>query len=433
MYLHSLTKKVKENDLIGLEQYNKFLVKKGLREDNGEGVLVGLTNISSIKGHTKDENGNIVPIDGKMTYRNKDIFEIVDYLSKNNEFGFEAVAFLLLFGTWPTKDDKKEIKKIFAEERELPVGFISNVLLSSPTDNIMSQISKALLALSAYDKNLKNLSVENVLIQCLHIVSILPRFAVYSYLSHNYFNNGKSLYIHYHNEKLTLPENFLQMLRLDGKFTKLEAQLLDLCLILQMEHGGGNNSTFTTRVVTSSGADTYMTMTAALSSLSGTKHGGANLKVVQMINDLKEKVKDTNNRLQIRDYLVKVINKKAFDKQGLIYGIGHAVYTKSDPRATILKQFAQKLAVEKNREYEFELYNTVAETALEILEEKSNKPLSINVDFYIGFVYSTLNIPEELFTPLFAIARSVGWSAHRLEELVNSGKIIRPSYEYIEK
>jgi citrate synthase len=287
------------------------------------------------------------------------------------------------------------------------------------------------LGLSAYDDKLKDLSIENVLSQCLNIISILPRFAVYSYLSHNYFNNGKSLHIHYHDEKLTLPENFLQMLRLDSGYSELEARLLDLCLILQMDHGGGNNSTFTTRVVTSSGADTYMTMTAALSSLSGPKHGGANLRVHQMFDDIKNNVKDISNKEEVKDYLNKILNKKAFDKQGLIYGIGHPVYSLSDPRAQILKRCAKDLAIEKNTLDEYNLYTLVEEIGLELVQSITNKQVCVNVDFYIGFVYSVLNIPEELYTPLFAIARCVGWSAHRLEELVNGGKIIRPSYESV--
>jgi citrate synthase len=431
--LTELSKLVVENNTISGEEYAKWNVKKGLREDNGEGVLVGLTNISKVIGHTVSDSGEIIPADGQLFYRGVNINDIVARLEQNQSLGYEEVAYLLLFGKMPTTEQYQNIRKIFAEKRELPVGFISNVLLTSPTENIMSQMSKALLALSAYDENLHDLSIENVLSQCLNIISILPRFSVYSYLSHNYFNNGKSLHIHYHNEKLTLAENFLQMLRIDAGYSDIEARLLDLCLILQMEHGGGNNSTFTTRVVSSAGADTYMTMTAALSALSGPKHGGANLKVHKMMKDLQKNVKDLTSEKQVTQYLEQVLDKQAFDNKGIIYGIGHPVYTITDPRATILKRFAKTLATEKNSLDEFELYERVAKIALKLVEQKtrSEKPRCINVDFYIGLVYSMLNIPEELYTPLFAMSRCVGWSAHRLEELTNSSKIIRPAYQSI--
>ena len=421
----------READQIDLKLFDEYEVQRGLRDKNGNGVLTGLTKISRIESFQM-VNGVKTPCEGKLWYRGYNCIELVKGFNHKN-FGFEEVAYLLLFGELPTEEQLKTFRHVLAAERTLPTNFTRDVIMKAPTSDIMSSMTRSVLTLASYDKNCKDTSVENVLRQCMGLISLFPVLAVYGYHAYNHYENDDSMYIHRPSKKLSTAENILMMLRPDKKYTELEARVLDTALVLHMEHGGGNNSTFTTRVVTSSGADTYAVIAAALCSLKGPKHGGANIKVVEMMRDLQKQVGDWTDEDKVRDYLQKLLNKEVFDKKGLIYGMGHAVYSLSDPRATVFKGFVEKLAKEKGREKDFALYSMVERMAPELIGQKSRiyKGVSANVDFYSGFVYSMLEIPLELYTPIFAIARIVGWSAHRIEELLNMDKIIRPAYKSV--
>ncbi len=427
--IKALSKLCREQNIIAPELYGKYNVKRGLRDINGKGVLSGLTKISRIES-SEIVDGKSVPCDGKLYYRGIDIRDLVDGFIKDDRLGFEETAYLLLFGKLPNEQELADFKRLLAESQSLPTNFTRDVIMKAPSKDMMTMLSKCVLTLASYDDNPDGLELSNVLRQCLNLISTAPRMVVYAYHAYNYYECRNSFYIHYPDPNLSIAENVLRMLRPDKKYTALEARVLDLALILHMEHGGGNNSTFTTHVVSSSGTDTYSAIAAALGSLKGPKHGGANIKVVQMIADLKENVTDLTDREAVSDYLRKLLHKEVFDKKGLIYGMGHAVYSISDPRALIFKRFVEDLAVEKNRLDDFALYSMIEEDAPKVIASERHiyKGVSANVDFYSGFVYSMLDIPVELFTPMFAIARMVGWSAHRLEELINVDKIIRPAY-----
>lgn len=418
-----------ESDIIDQDLYKKYDVKRGLRDINGKGVLAGLTNVSDV--HAKDIiDGKEVPCPGKLYYRGYNVEDLVNGFRKDKRFGFEEVAYLLLFGELPSIDELKEFKDVLVERRTLPSNFVRDVIMKAPSKDMMNSLSRSVLTLYAYDENPDETSIANVLRQSLNLISEFPMLMVYSYQAYNHSINGGSLYIHSPASELSTSENILRMLRPNMKYTELEAAILDIALVLHMEHGGGNNSTFTTHVVTSSGTDTYSAMAAALCSLKGPKHGGANIKVVQMFDDLKNKIKDWTNEEEVSGYLRRILHKEEFDKKGLIYGMGHAVYSVSDPRANIFKSFVEKLAVEKGRTEEFELYSMVERLAPKIIGEERHiyKGVNANVDFYSGLVYSMLDLPIEMYTPMFATARIVGWSAHRIEELINTDKIIRPAY-----
>lgn len=421
--------KVCENtDLISAELFDEYGVKRGLRDKNGNGVLSGLTHISKIEAF-KNVNGEKVPCDGKLWYRGYSIIDLVKGFH-GERFGYEETAYLLLFGRLPNSTELEEFKGILNASRTLPTNFTRDVIMKAPSKDIMNSMTKSVLTLASYDDNMADPSVSNVLRQCLQLIAILPMLAVYGYHAYNHYECGDSFYIHRPDENLSTAEDILLMLRPDKAYTELEAKVLDIALVLHMEHGGGNNSTFTTRVVSSAGSDTYSVVAAALSSLKGPKHGGANIKVVEMMRDMREQVSDLNDEDAIKEYLGKLLDKQAFDKKGLIYGMGHAVYSLSDPRARIFKSFVERLAKAKGREEEFRIYSAVERLAPEVIAEKRKiyKGVSANVDFYSGFVYNMLDIPLELYTPIFAMARIVGWSAHRIEELVNVDKIIRPAY-----
>ncbi|MCR4610173.1 MAG: citrate/2-methylcitrate synthase [Eubacterium sp.] len=432
-YTEKYEKVCREVDGVDIDVYEEFGVKRGLRDKNGSGVLTGVTNISRIdafemKGDEK------VPCDGQLWYRGYNVIDLVnDFAFKR--FGFEEVAYLLLFGELPTDAQLEEFKNMLSMVRVLPRNFTRDVIMKAPSRDIMNSITKGVLTLAAYDDNVSDISITNVLHQCLKLISEIPMISVYAYCAYNHYEKDDSMYIHRPDPTLSTAENILRMLRPDKKYTELEAQVLDASLVLHMEHGGGNNSTFTTRVVSSAGSDTYSVIAAALSSLKGPKHGGANIKVMQMIKDIKKNVPDTDDEDMLRNYLEKIVDKEAFDRMGLIYGMGHAIYSISDPRARVFKQFVEKLAHDKNMDKQYKLYADIARIAPEVIAKKRKiyKGVSPNVDFYSGFVYSMLGIPEELYTPIFAMARMVGWSAHRIEELINVDKIIRPAYMSIMK
>ena len=416
-------------DVVDKKLYDKFGVKRGLRDLDGHGVLTGVTNISKIVS-SKMVDGKEVHCDGELWYRGYNVIDMVkDFGFKR--FGFEEVAYLLLFGELPTADELAEFRAVLGKLNHLPTNFTRDVIMKAPSKDIMNCMTKSVLTLASYDDyDVADLSIPNVLRQCMALISEFPMLAAYGYCAYNHYEKDDSMYIHRPDIKLSTAENFLRMVRPDKKYTELEAQVLDAALVLHMEHGGGNNSTFTTRVVSSAGSDTYSVIAAALSSLKGPKHGGANIKVMQMMEDIREHVPDYNDLDTLKDYLAQIVDKKAFDNAGLIYGMGHAIYSISDPRARAFKEFVEKLAVEKNMEKEYELYANIEKIAPEVIAEKRKiyKGVSANVDFYSGFVYSMLGIPIELYTPIFAIARIAGWSAHRLEELVGNSKIIRPAY-----
>ena len=418
-----------ENYQINPSFYEQYDVKCGLRDADGRGVLAGLTGISKVQA-TKLENGVQVPAEGELFYRGYSISDLVNGFIQQNRFGFEEIIYLLLTGELPKADELKSFHELLADYQNLPAHFKSSVIMRMPSDNIMNGMEKCVLALHSTDPKPDDISIPNVMRQCLELIARFPSLAVYNYQMTQYFHKGSSMVLRKPKPDKTIAENLLTMMRPDGKYTQLEARLLDLALVLHAEHGGGNNSTFTMHVVTSSGTDTYSAISASLGSLKGPKHGGANLKVMEMFQDLKAHVTDWNNRDAIRSYLTGLLNREGFDHSGLIYGLGHAVYTVSDPRARILKKFAEMLSNEKQMHDEFQLYQTVEEIATELLLErrKTNKGVCANVDFYSGFVYEMLGIPMELYTPIFAIARIAGWSAHRIEELTNSNKIIRPAY-----
>jgi citrate synthase len=418
-------------DKVPAKLYLDYDVKRGLRDLNGKGVLAGLTNISEV--HAKDIiDGNEVPCDGMLFYRGYDVRDLSQGFLAQNRFGFEETTYLLLFGELPTESELESFQIELGERRTLPQNFCRDVIMKAPSKEIMISLAKSILTLYSYDQEAENTSIPNVMRQCLNLISQFPMLAVYSYNVYNH-SIGNSLFIHQPKEGLSTAENILLMLRPDKQYTKFEASVLDLALVLHMEHGGGNNSSFTTRVVTSSGTDTYSVMAAALASLKGPRHGGANIKVMQMFDDLKSKVNSWNDEEEVSDYLRKILQKEEFDRSGLIYGIGHAVYSKSDPRAEVFKGFVGKLAEDKGKKEEFNLYELVEKLAPKLIaeERKIYKGVNTNVDFYSGFVYSMLGLPLELYTPMFAIARIVGWSAHRLEELVSAEKIIRPAYKSV--
>ncbi|MGP1486819.1 citrate/2-methylcitrate synthase [Peptostreptococcus stomatis] len=418
-----------KNDGIDRDLFGKYGVKRGLRDEKGQGVLTGLTNISHLGG-TKLVDGVKVPTDGFLLYRGYDIVDLVQG-ALGKRYIFEEAAYLLLFGQLPNSQELDEFKSIIANAMSFPPSFTRDVIMKAATPDIMNNMTRSILTLSSYDDELNNLSLENVLRQCIMLISTFPMMAAYGYHAYNHYENDKSMYIHRPDKNLSLAENLLRMLRPNGEYSKLEARALDIALMLHMEHGGGNNSTFTTRVVTSSGSDTYSAIAAAMSSLKGKKHGGANLMVINMMDDIKAHVSDYDNEAEIEAYLRKILSKEAFDKKGLIYGMGHAVYTLSDPREVVFKKFVEMLAKETEHSKDMKLYNNIEKIAPRLIQEYRNtlKPVSPNVDFYSGFVYDMLGIPRELFTPLFAVARIVGWSAHRIEELISADKIIRPAYK----
>ncbi|NLC17495.1 MAG: citrate/2-methylcitrate synthase [Clostridiales bacterium] len=424
-----------KDNRIDPDLYLEHKVYRGLRDLEGKGVLTGLTKISEIESF-RLEDGKKVFIDGKLYYRGYDVQELVNGFINEGRFGFEEIAFLLLFGELPTKDELEEFKSLLSSYRSLPSSFVRDVIMKAPSSDMMVTLARSVLTLYSYDKNANDIFIPNVLRQCLQLIATFPLLAVYGFQAYEYYLTDKtSFFIHEPRPELSTAENILHMLRIDSKYTRLEAVILDLALVLHAEHGGGNNSTFTTRVVTSSGTDTYSAIAAALGSLKGPKHGGANAKVIAMFEDIKANVKDWKDKDEVRAYLKKILHKEAFDKAGLIYGIGHAIYSLSDPRATIFKSFVEKLSQEKGLHDEYVLYSIVEELAPQIIaeERKMYKGVSANVDFYSGFVYNMLGLPIELYTPIFAISRIVGWSAHRLEELINAGKIIRPAYMSVQE
>ena len=421
-----------ENDTISDSLFQEYGVNRGLRDINGKGVLTGLTNISKIVSFKEDENGKTVPCDGELWYRGYNVKTLINSIGKD-EFGFEDATYLLLFGELPDKQELKEFCQVLGESRTLPTNFTRDVIMKAPSKDIMNSMTRSILTLAAYDPDTSVQTIENNIRQSIQLIANFPMLAVYGYHAYNHYENDKSMYIHRPDPSLSTAENFLRMLRADKKYTKLEAQVLDVALMLHMEHGGGNNSTFTTRVVTSAGTDTYSAIAAAMSSLKGPKHGGANIKVMEMMNDIRTNVKDWADRDEVRAYLARMVDGEFFDHKGFIYGMGHAVYSLSDPRERIFKSYVEHLAVAKERQKDMLLYNTIEELAPELIAEKRHifKGVSPNVDFYSGFVYEMLGIPVELYTPLFAIARITGWSAHRLEEIVGMNKIIRPAYKSV--
>ena len=426
--IENLTEICKDHSTLDLSLYGKYDVKRGLRDVNGKGVLAGLTQVSNVCA-TKVVDGKEVPCAGKLSYRGYDIKDLTRGFIEDDRFGFEETTYLLMFGKLPTAQELQDFTKLLANQRSLPTNFVRDVIMKAPSKDIMNALSRSVLTLYCYDKNPDDIALPNVLRQCLNLISVFPLLSVYGYQAYNHYSCGKSLYIHNPKKDLSTAENILRMLRPDKKYSHLEAKILDLALILHMEHGGGNNSTFTTRVVSSSGTDTYSAVAAALGSLKGPKHGGANIKVVSMFNDMKKHIKDFSDEDEIRVYLRKLLHKEAFDKRGLIYGMGHAVYSVSDPRAQVLKGFVEKLAKEKGRMKDYQLYANVEHLAPEVIaqERRIYKGVSANVDFYSGFVYSMLDLPLELYTPMFAVARIVGWSAHRMEELINADKKFQAS------
>ena len=428
--IEALAKKCERK--IDEELFSTYNVNRGLRKRNGEGVLAGLTNISMIQSYTMIDR-EVVPCEGKLYYRGINIEDIVDGFISEGRFGFEEVCYLLLFGNLPNQNELDEFQAMIAEYRQLPTNFVRDIIMKAPSQDMMNMLARSVLTLYAYDDHGSDISIPNVLRQSIQLIALFPVLAVYGYQSYSHYEMGQSLFIHPPKEELSVAENILHLLRPDSHYTELEARLLDMALVLHAEHGGGNNSTFTTHVVSSSGTDTYSAIAAALCSLKGPKHGGANIKVVEMFADLKENVKDWTDDDQIREYLLKLLNKEPFDHAGLIYGMGHAVYSISDPRSKILSRFVKKLSEEKGREDEYHLYANVERLAREVIakERKIYKGVSANIDFYSGFIYSMLGLPHELYTPLFAIARIAGWCAHRMEELVNGNRIIRPAYKAV--
>lgn len=417
---------------IDLSLYMEYDVKRGLRDSSGQGVLTGLTEISDVIAFAVDENGERYPSEGRLYYQGYSVADLIGGI-ENRRFGFEETIYLLLFGKLPTKKQMSDFEEVLSYYRELPDTFVRDVVMKATSKNMMNTLQKCVLTLYSYDDNPDDVSIPNVLRQSLSLIAKLPLIAVYGYNAYRHYHENENLFIRNPKPELSMAENILQMLHPDGKYTELEARVLDVALILHADHGGGNNSTFTTHVVSSSGTDTYSAVAASLSSLKGPKHGGANLKVMEMFENIKENVSDWSDETELRGYLSRMLDKKAFDNSGLIYGMGHAVYTLSDPRCIILKKYAKKLSVEKHMEKEFALYESVERIAGECLAEKRRllKPVCANVDFYSGFVYAMLGLPKELYTPIFAISRIAGWSAHRIEELVNEGKIIRPAYKYV--
>ena len=423
-----------ENSTMDVALYGKYDVKRGLRDISGAGVLAGLTQISDVVSF-KNIDGVKAPCEGELYYRGINIAQLTKGFLSEGRMGFEETAYLLLFGSLPTEEQLAAFEGILKAQQSLPKNFVRDVVMKAPSRDMMNTLARSVLTLYAYDPLADDITLPNVLRQCLTLIAVFPMLSVYGYQAYNHYIMGKSLYIHNPSKKLSTAENILRMLRPDKKYTKTEAMVLDLALVLHMEHGGGNNSTFTTHVVSSSGTDTYSAIAAALGSLKGPKHGGANIKVVRMFDDMKKNVSDWTDEEEVGNYLRKLLHKEAFDNRGLIYGMGHAVYSISDPRACIFKKFVEKLANEKGREKDYQLYAMVERLAPKIIGEERHiyKGVSANVDFYSGFVYSMLDLPLELYTPMFACARIVGWSAHRMEELINTDKIIRPAYKNVKE
>jgi citrate synthase len=420
----------RENGVIDPELYKKYKVYRGLRDLDGKGVLSGITEISDIVSFKKLDDGTQIPIDGELYFRGINIHDLVDGFINEDRLGFEETTYLLLFGRLPNHQELTNFQNLLAKYRGLPGNFVRDIIMESPGEDMMNSLARSVLTLHAYDKNANDISLDNVLRQSLLLISVFPMLAVYGYRTYKHYFAGSDFFINNPRPELSAAENILRMLRKDGKYSRLEARILDLALVLHTEHGGGNNSTFTTHVVSSSGSDTYSSVAASLCSLKGPKHGGANIKVVTMIEDMKRKIKDWKDDDEVQAYLRDLLNGTVFDKAGLIYGMGHAVYSLSDPRANIFKSFVEKLSVEKGRQDEYGLYSSVARLAPKVIAEERQiyKGVSANVDFYSGFVYSMMDLPTELYTPLFAIARISGWSAHRIEELMNASKIVRPGY-----
>ena len=421
-----------ESQKIPTELYIKYEVNRGLRDLNGNGVLTGLSNISNVTAK-KIVDGVEVPIDGKLYYQGIDVEDIVAGFVKEKRFGFEETVYLLLFGKLPNKQELAEFCQALVEYRALPASFTRDVIMKAAGKDMMNSIARCVLTLYNYDDNSDDLSIPNILRQCLQLISVFPRLAVYGYHSYRHYEHKESLIIHLPNPKLSFAENILHMLRPDSKFTELEARILDLSLVLHADHSGGNNSTFTIHVVGSTDTDAYSAMAAALGSLKGPKHGGANNKVMGMMDDLQKNVKDTKDEAQVADYLTKLLNKEAYDKKGLIYGMGHAIYSLSDPRAVMFEGFVKELSQQNGRSEEYELYAMIANIAPKIIADKRKmfKGVSANIDFYSGFVYDMLGLPPELYTPIFAMARVAGWSAHLIEEHISGGRIIRPAYKSV--
>ena len=417
---------------INPELYPKYDVKRGLRDINGKGVLAGLTEIGEVEAY-KTVDGKQIPCEGKLYYRGLDIEELVKGFVSEKRFGFEEITYLLLFGRLPDKKELADFSALLGSYRTLPTHFVRDIIMKAPSKDMMNTLARSVLTLYSYDDRGDDISIPNVLRQSLQLIALFPMLSVYGYQAYSHYHDGKSLYIHQPHPELSTAENILYTLRPDSSYTDFEAKVLDIALVLHMEHGGGNNSSFTTHVVSSSGTDTYSSVAASLGSLKGPRHGGANIKVVRMFEDMKEKVKDWKDEDEVGSYLRALLHKEAFDYAGLIYGMGHAVYSLSDPRANIFKSFVERLSKEKGREDEFALYSMVEQLAPKIIgdERKIYKGVSANVDFYSGFVYSMLDLPLELYTPIFAMAHIVGWSAHRIEELANNGKIIRPAYKSV--
>lgn len=427
----ALAKLSKEAGNIDPELYTKYDVKRGLRDVNGKGILTGLTNISDVRA-VKTVNGQTVPDHGHLFYRGYDVKDLVAGFTSEKRFGYEEVTYLLLFNKLPDKKELADFARLLSDYRSsLPTHFVRDIIMKAPSRDMMNTLARSVLTLYSYDDLADDTSIPNVLRQCLELISLFPLLSIYGYQAYNHYHNGESLYVHQPRPELSTAENILHILRPDSSYTPLEAKLLDLALVLHMEHGGGNNSSFTTHVVSSTMTDTYSVIAAAIGSLKGPRHGGANIKVVKMFDDMMKHVSDWTDEDAVSDYLRRLLHKEAFDKAGLIYGVGHAIYSKSDPRAEVFRKFVENLSIEKGLHKEFALYSLVERLAPRVIaqERQMFKGVSINVDFYSGFVYKMLNLPMELYTPIFAIARIVGWSAHRLEELATNGKIIRPAYK----
>ena len=422
-----------KNDTIPDELFREYMVNRGLRDVNGKGVLTGLTNISEINSF-REIDGKRVPIDGELWYRGYNVETLVKRFSEDR-YAYEILTYLLLFGELPDDEQKQEFIRVLSVARNLPTNFVRDVIMKAPTRDIMNSMTRSILTLASYDKYAQQTDLANVIRQSINLIATFPMLAIYGYQAYNHYENLESMYIHRPDPDMSTAENILMMLRPDRKFTPTEAKVLQAALLLHMEHGGGNNSTFTTRVVTSSGSDTYATIAAAMSSLKGPKHGGANIKVMEMMANIRENVRDWNDDEEIEAYLTRMIKGSVFDHQGLIYGMGHAVYSLSDPRERIFRSFVARLCVEKGREVDMMLYKKIEDIAPRVIaaERKIYKGVSPNVDFYSGFVYDMLGIPVELYTPFFALARITGWSAHRLEEIVGMGKILRPAYMSVMK
>lgn len=431
--IEKLSSRAVLNDPINPDLYEKYDVKRGLRNANGTGVLVGLTRIGDVVGYEIGANGEKIPVPGRLMYRGYDVVDLVKDAESHDDYCYEQCAYLLLMGELPTKDELQRFRDFLGSVRSLPPNFTEDMIMKAPSQDIMNKLARGVLASYSYDENPEDRSVPNIMRQCIELISRFSTLAAYGYQARRRYYENQSMFIHNPISSLSTAENFLHLIRPDGKYTKLEAQVLDLALIIHAEHGGGNNSSLTVHVVSSADTDTYSAIAAAVGSLKGRRHGGANIRVVEMMDEIKKNVKDWSSEKEIRDYLYKIAKKQAFDKTGLIYGMGHAVYTISDPRALLLREKAKQLAEEKGCLEEFNLYRTIEQVAPEILMEvhHSDKRICANVDLYSGFVYSMLNIPRELFTPIFAISRIAGWSAHRIEEIVAGGRIYRPAYKNV--